>query len=135
VIVRAAILLALVLCTGCVAYTYERDLAFEPVDDARVEPLRVGESDIGETLGRLGAPLYVWEGVNESVVLAYGWNESKGWGLRVSRSLASISYDDTGARLEGWIFVFDADNKLKVVRKGLLRDLRAETRRPPAFVE
>ncbi len=132
---RALILLGLVLCTGCASFTYERDMTFEPVSDAAVEPLRVGESDIGDTLRTLGAPLYVWEGVKDSIVLAYGWKYDRGWGVKVSRAIASFRYDDQIDRLEGWILVFDSDNKLQIVRKGLLRDLANEARQPPAYVE
>jgi hypothetical protein len=132
---RATFFLALLLCTSCVTGTYERDVVFEPVNDAAVEPLQVGVSDVGDALAQLGAPLYVWEGTNESIVLAYGSREDRGWGVRAARSAASLSYDSLTARLEGWILVFGTDNKLKIVRKGLLRDLALEARHPPAFVE
>lgn len=132
---RLAVLLALALCTSCVSFTYERDLEFEPVRASQVEALRVGESDIAEALSRLGAPLYVWEGVDQAIVLAYGWSTSRGWDVRVSRSNLSFRYDDAAARLEGWVLVFDGDGKLKIARSGLLRDLRDATRRPPAPVE
>src|SRR5690348_6364822 len=110
-------------------------MVFEPVSDAAVEPLRVGESDIGDTLAALGAPLYVWEGANETAVLAYGWKYDHGWGVRASRSIVSFSYDSQIDRLEGWILVFDADNKLKIVRKGMLRDLADQARKQSAYVE
>jgi hypothetical protein len=140
--VRAAFL-ALVatlgLCTSCISYTYERDSAFEPVRESRVETLHVGESRIGDALASLGAPLYVWEGVDQAIVLAYGFHHHSGWGVRVSVPLehtsASFSYDDAAARLEGYILVFDNDGTLRIVRGGLLRDLRNATRHPPAFVE
>jgi hypothetical protein len=135
VIVRAAIISALVLCTSCVSGTYERDIAFEPVKDEAVEPLKIGASDVGDALARLGAPLYVWEGVNESIVLAYGSKVDRGWGVRAARNVASLSYDSLTARLEGWILVFGTDNKLQIVRKGLLADLALEARHPPAYVE
>jgi len=133
--VRAAILIALVACTSCVTGTYERDIAFEPVQDAAVAPLQVGVSDVGDALAHLGAPLYVWEGMNQSIVLAYGSRYERGWGLRAARTPVSFSYDNQIARLEGWILVFDANNKLQIVRKGLLRDLALEARHPPAYVE
>jgi hypothetical protein len=133
--VRALIFLALAACTGCASFTYERDMVFEPVSDAAVKPLEVGKSDVGDALSALGAPLYVWEGAKETVVLAYGSKYDKGWGLRVSRSIASFSYDSQIDHLEGWILVFVVDNKLKIVRKGWLRDLANEARHPPAYVE
>jgi hypothetical protein len=146
---RAAALLALgictslvsagFLCTGCVSVAWERHCAFEPVCTEDVEALKVGESDINETLSKLGAPLYVWEGVGNAVVLAYGHQRNKEWGVRVSipfdQTSVSGSYDDVAARIEGWVLVFGPDDKLKVSRAGLLRDLRSEGRAPPAFVE
>lgn len=132
---RALILFTLLASTACVSGTYERDIAFEPVPDAAVEPLQVGVSDVGDALAHLGAPLYVWEGMNQTIVLAWGAKYERGWGVRAARNIASLSYDDQAARLEGWILVFDVDNKLQIVRKGLLRDLALEARHPPAFVE
>jgi hypothetical protein len=137
--VRLAALIALGLCTSCLSFSYERNLAFEPVPTAAVEALKVGETDIGEVLARLGAPLYVWEGVGDAVVLAYGHQKNSEWGVRVSVPLdqtsISGSFDDIARRIEGWVLVFGADDKLKVSRAGLLRDLRSEGRRPPAPVE
>ena len=132
---RALICFALVACTGCATFTYERDTVFEPVNDDAVQALQVGKSDVGDTLAALGAPLYVWEGANESAVLAYGSKYDKGWGLRISRSIASFAYDSQIDRLEGWILVFDDDSKLKIMRKGMLRDLVGAARKPPAYVE
>jgi hypothetical protein len=133
--VRFAALLALALCSSCVSFTYERDLAFEPVPADAVAKLRVGESDIGDALAHLGAPLYVWEGVDHAVVMAYGHGATKGWGVRLSRSSVSFNYDDVAERIEGYLLVFGDDDKLRLVRAGLLRDLSETTRRPPALVE
>jgi hypothetical protein len=137
--VRTVVLIALASCTSCVSVAWERHLAFEPVRTADVQALRVGESDIADALERLGAPLYVWEGVNQAIVLAYGHQKSREWGVRVSVPLdqasASASYDDVAQKIEGWVLVFGNDDKLKVLREGYLRDLRSEGRRPPAPVE
>jgi hypothetical protein len=136
---RAAFLILAALCTSCVSGSWERRLAFEPVRTEEVAALKVGESDISEALARLGAPLYVWEGVNQAIVLAYGYQASSGWGVRVSLPLeqtsVSASYDDIAQRIEGWVLVFGQDDKLMVSRAGLLRDLRSESRQPPAYVE
>ena len=131
--------LVLGVSSGCVSFSYERELAYEPVPKADVEALRPGESDIGDALARLGAPLFVWEGVDDAVVLAYGSEDTRGWGVRVSvpldRTSASFQFDDRAQRLEGWILVFDDAGKLQIVRAGMLRDLRAAARRPPAYTE
>lgn len=141
---RAAALVALGLCTcfvgtSCVSVAWERHCAFAPVRTEDLEALRVGETDIEAVLAKLGAPLYVWEGVGNAVVMAYGYHQNREWGVRVSIPLdqtsVSGSYDDVALRIEGWVLVFGADDKLRVSRAGLLRDLQRETRQPPAFVE
>lgn len=137
---RLAAIAALALCSACVSYKYERHSAFEPVRADKVAELAIGTSDIGDALARLGAPLYVWEGVDDAIVLAYGSDDSRQWGLNVSvpvydQANASFKYDDTSSRLEGYILVFDRNLELKIVRAGLLRELGRTVRLRPASVE
>jgi hypothetical protein len=131
---------ALVLCPGCFSFSYQRNLTFGPVAPAAVESLHPGESDLGEVLARLGAPIYVWEGKSGEVVLAYGAERERGWSFKVSvplfeRTSASLSYDDAVQKLEGFVLVFDSSLKLKILRAGLLRNLRAISARRPALVD
>lgn len=137
---RILALLGLALCTSCVAYSYHRHATYEPVSEAAIKALEIGKSDIGDALSRLGAPLYVWEGVADAVVLAYGNENRREHGFKVSVPLfeqtsASFNYDDIASRLEGYVLVFDADLKLKIVRAGLLRELGKVTKRRPDTVE
>lgn len=135
---RLAAVALLPLLGSCVSFTYERHVVFEPVPDAAVGTLVIGESDVGTALERLGAPIYVWEGVDGAVVLGYGFENQREIGINVSVPLidngnASFDYDDVAKRLEGYILVFDRDLKLHIVRKGLLRDLALATRTRPSF--
>lgn len=126
--------------TACVSFTYERHVVFEPVSDAAVRTLEVGVSDLGVVLDTLGAPLYVWEGVDGAIVLGYGFENQREVGFNISvplvnRQSASLNYDDVAKRLEGYILVIDRDMKLHIVRKGLLRDLALERHMRPSFEE
>jgi len=126
--------------TACVSFTYERHVAFEPIPDAAVSTLVIGTSTLGDALDRMGAPLYVWEGVDGAVVLGYGFENQREVGINVSvpvidRQSASFNYDDVAKRLEGYVLVFDRDLKLHIVRRGLLRDLALATRSRPSFEE
>jgi len=135
-----AVLLAALACSSCVSFTWQRTVAFEPVSADAVESLRAEQSDVREVLGKLGAPIYVWEGMNRETVLAYGSLNERQVGFRVSVPVfdnmsASLSYDDAARRLQGYVLVFDADDKLRIVRAGLLRDLAEIVRARPATVE
>ena len=134
---RLAALSAIALaCSGCLRVAWERESRHSPVPPAalgRLEPGRVG---LTECLAELGAPLWVWEHVEEgraSAVLAYGWNNQRDLGLRVSVPLyrgltASYQYDAIDQRMRGVVLFFDADWRLTSWREGLLRDLTAELR-------
>lgn len=133
---RRLAILAPLLLAGCVTFKYERHLREEPVAPEALAELEIGTSTIGDVLARLGAPLYVWEGVGGAVVLAYGSEDRREVGFSVSVPLfeqtnASFDYDDVASRLEGYVLVFDAEGRLEIVRAGLLRDLGQAVRRRP----
>lgn len=135
-----AILIATFGCTSCVSFTWQRTITFEPVSTKAVESLQPGTSDLAEVLAKLGAPIYVWEGKDREVVLAYGSLNDKHLGFGISAPVfdnmsASLNYDDTASKLEGYILVFDAKDNLKIVRAGLLRDLSKIVRARPTTVE
>lgn len=128
------------LFASCVSFTYERHSTYEPVSEDAILKLEVGTSDLADALARLGAPLYVWEGVNDAVVLAYGSEDRKEAGFRISLPVvdqmsASFSYDGIASRLEGFVLVFEPDLKLKIVRAGLLGELDKAFKRRPDIVE
>lgn len=126
--------------TSCVQFSWERHVTFEPVRTEAVDGLRIGESSLGDALGRLGAPLYVWEGAHDAVVLGYGSENRREVGFDVSVPVfdsanASFSFDDVAKRLEGYVLVFDDKAVLRIVRRGLLRDLALTERTRPAYEE
>jgi hypothetical protein len=135
-----ALFLGAIACSSCVSFNWERTIAFEPVSADGVESLRVGQSDVSEVLAKLGAPIYVWEGMNQETVFAYGSLNERNLGFRVSVPVfdnmsASLSYDDAASKLRGYVLVFDANDKLRIVRAGLLRELSKLVRARPAVVE
>jgi hypothetical protein len=138
--VRALAILCVSLLSGCVSFNYGRHTLFEAVWPDAVEQLEIGTSDIGRALELLGAPLYVWEGVGDSIVLAYGAENRKETGFALSvpmfeQASASFNYDDVSSRLEGYVLVFDSDLKLEIVRAGLLRELSKVVRLRPSAAE
>lgn len=137
---RAWILAAPLVLASCVTFKYERHLAEERVPADAIAELEIGTSTIGDALARLGAPLYVWEGASDDVVLAYGSEDRREVGFSVSIPLfdqgnASFDYDDAASRLEGFVLVFDVQGRLTIVRAGLLRELGREVRRRPGSDE
>lgn len=138
--VRPALLLALLASPACVSGSWERRLFEREPDAALVASLRPGESDLGEALTKLGAPLYVWE-TFDGFALAYGGRAQREWGISVSlpladRTSARFDYDDLAARIEGCVLIFDASKRLRLAQRGLLKDLRGQLeRRRPSLVE
>lgn len=139
-VVRAAIVALGLLSSGCVTFKYERHLTHEALPEDAIAGLEIGTSDIGDALRALGAPLYVWEGQGDAVVLAWGHENRREVGFSVSvpvldQGSASFDYDDVSSRLEGYVLLFGADLKLELVRAGLLRDLARVSRRRPGTPE
>jgi hypothetical protein len=137
---RNLALAVLPLLSGCVSFTYERHLTYEPVALEAIGELEIGTSDIGDVLEHLGAPLYVWEGVNDAVVFAYGSSNQREVGFTISVPLleqanASFNYDDVSEKLKGYVLVFEPDLTLKIVRAGLLGELGKTFKRRPDTVE
>jgi hypothetical protein len=113
---------------------------FETVPHEAVSALEPGKSAIGDALARLGAPLYVWEGAADGIVLAYGSENRTESGVTVSVPVfdqfnASFAYDDVAANLDGYVLIFDAELKLQLVRSGSLRELSKVVRVRPSPVE
>lgn len=137
---RTLALLCLPFLAGCVSYSYERHKTFESVSPDEISELEIGVSDVGDVLAQLGAPVYVWEGAADGIVLAYGSESSRQHGFRVSVPLfeqanASFNYDDIASELEGYVLVFDPELKLEIVRVGSLRELSKVVRVRPSPVE
>ncbi|MBL8860332.1 MAG: hypothetical protein JNL28_17615 [Planctomycetes bacterium] len=137
---RKLLLCCVPFLSACVSFRYERHATFEPLNSEAIGELDIGTSGIGDALALLGAPVYVWEGVGDSIVLAYGFEHSRERGFTISipvfdRSSASFSYDDVSSKLEGIVLVFGPDEKLEIVRAGMLRDLGLIVRRRPASPE
>jgi hypothetical protein len=141
--VLAIRLCALAICVAaasCVSYRYERDLAFEPVSQAAVDSLTIDTSDLSETLSKLGAPIYVWEGRDGATLLAYGYEHDRTYGFRVTAPIFRVGnpyfdFGDAARRLRGYVLVFDRNLKLKLVRSGLLRDLGVPRKTRPSVPE
>lgn len=141
----AAALIASLLLPGCVRLRWSHENRFQPLAAEAHAHLCAGESNMGEVLACLGAPLFVWEQTVDSFAIAYGWYHGRSAGgtlsVPVSDSFsASFSYDDLAANLYGVVFTFDRDDRLIVVSEGYLRDIAPEllSKRPsfdPAWVE
>ena len=138
---RLAALLLLVLLPGCLSGSWRRETRHEPPPRGALRSLVVGESDLGDALEVLGAPLWVWEAPADGMAVAYGWLERRGFSLNLSvpvtRDLnASFDYDDVDDDMKGCVLFFDAEHRLVEKRRGWLRDLTVESRRPrPALTE
>ena len=136
-------LVLLPLCASCVSFTWERESRNSPISQASIARLESGRFGLDECLAELGAPLWVWEDVEDgrpAAALAYGWFDERDFGLRVSvpvteNTSASFDYDQIDSRMKGVVLFFDEDWRLTHLRKGLLRDLTREQRRRPASLE
>lgn len=144
--VPRARLAGLALCVSaaasCVSFSFRRATRETPIQDAELELLAPGRTEIGEVLDRFGAPLFVWEYKGDGAALAYGALRDHERGIRVSVPVAnefsaSFDYSESDARLRGIVFLFDESGTLEQWRRGLLADIRAETspRRPAPVVE
>ncbi|MEM7518378.1 MAG: hypothetical protein AAF368_15830 [Planctomycetota bacterium] len=131
-------LLALTL-SSCLSFEYRRDRALEPIDEARLESLQSGSSDLTECLRVLGAPYEVWERPDGFAVV-YAFREAHGWSLSGSIDLdpgnASLDYSRAAQDYDGVVLQFDVDAQLVEKRRGLLRDILPEEdeRRRPADI-
>lgn len=128
-------LLGPLLLAGCVSGNYTRLSVNEPVDEEVVSALPAG-ADLQACLGRLGAPIRVWEAEAGRYAMAYGWLRERGWGVRASYSFdkllpsASVSFDSQLKKMRGAVLWFDDELKLVEARTGLLSDLLPARRRP-----
>ena len=98
--------------------------------------------DLGTCLVRLGAPRFVWEQPRGGFALAYGWLDRADWGFsaswapkELSYGSASFEWDSSAADHIGVVLVFDGSLRLRMVRRGFLRDIATDLRRPPADPE
>ena len=135
-------LLALVaaLAAGCVSFTWNRTLSYEPIPPGALAELTPGRDTLTQCLDRLGPPLYAWEYKIDGAALAWGWADRDQKGISISVPLqdwysASFGYDDASDDLVGAVLLFDRDLVLEQVKEGRLRDLERLTgrvRRPAA---
>jgi hypothetical protein len=130
--------------TGCVSFSWERGLRYEPPDPEVLAGLEPGHTTLDLALDQLGAPLWVWEYPSEDgagAALAYGWYQSRERGIKVKAPTntavsPSFSYNRIDSRMQGLVLFFDQDWRLDYWREGLLVDLTAElTNRRPAYLE
>lgn len=141
---RAILLSALTCWAGlasCIQFGYRREIIERKPDAALLEQFAESRAQLGAVLEVLGAPLEVFEGASGAPVITYGGLRSSGWDLAVSApvtdySSASFTYAELAARTEGYMLIFDVDERLSIVRAGNLGDLRqAYVRRRPASVD
>jgi len=131
-----ALLAAALLASACLQFRYQRFSRFEPVDELAAADLVPG-TELADCLTTFGAPLWVWETLDErgcGAALAWGWYDSTDRGAQLStpvsdRFSASFDWDDLDARMRGLVLFFDPEWKLTTRRLGLLRDLTADLRR------
>ena len=133
---RAPLVLAPLLA-GCVTVSWGRESRHEPIPAEALARLQRDATELGECLDAFGAPLWVWEHVDdgrEGAVLAYGWFHERALGLGVSVPVSdygnvSFDYDQIDNRMRGVVLFFDQDWKLTDWREGLLIDLTSTLRR------
>jgi hypothetical protein len=133
---RVALLapLALVL-PGCLTVTWSAEAQLAEPPRAARSALQPGESDLGQALAALGAPLFVWEEPDGGAALAWGWLAREDVGLALSLPLsrdlaASFSYADVDRDLHGLVLSFDEGWRLVRSSEGFLGDLVPARRRP-----
>lgn len=133
--------LPLLLCTSsCLSLNWERHLLEKPIPEGSIESLVVGESNLGDCLDSLGAPLFVDE-LGDRVALTYGWGRNTAWNLSadisfIHESAGSVAYGTVRARMPGVILILDEERILRTVRRGKLSDLRREfERQRPQLVD
>ncbi len=68
------------LASGCVSGSYNRNRILSEPAEAAYEALVAGESDLGDCLEALGAPLIVQE-LDLGAVMAWGWTKDRGYRL------------------------------------------------------
>lgn len=126
-------LLALALLPACVEVEYDRARVFQEPPPERVEALVVGESDVGQSVQALGAPLLVVE-VGLGLALAWGWQDVTGWNVDVSAPVGdaqgNFSYTSTASRTRGLVLFFGPDWRLTAVRRGFLAELVPDRQKP-----
>lgn len=142
---RASRLLAFSLApllAGCISLNYISFVTEEPIADERVAALKPDRDDLTSCLRALGAPTLVWELPNGGVAVSYGWINEAHWGFSISLPIpdfdfqsASFDYDDEHARTIGFVLIFDGALVLRIVRRGYLRDITGDLKRPPAEVD
>ncbi len=126
---------------SCIQFSYHREIIENQPAAREVDAFAVGRPSLSEVLNVLGAPIDVFEGADGAPAVTYGGLRSGAWLWNFSLPLsdytsASFSYTDTSARTRGFILIFDTNERLAIVREGLLGDLREEfMRRPPASVD
>jgi hypothetical protein len=137
-----ALLLALPGTSGCLTFTWEREMRDAAHPPSATDDLRPGEASLTQCLECLGAPLYVWEYKQGGMALAWGWLDSDDKGVSVSVPItesysASFSYDRIDARMRGVVLLFDEDLTLELAQRGYLRDLSLayQGKRPAAVSE
>lgn len=136
---RGLIGLALVLgSSSCLRLNWSRQMIHTEVSDGVLAQLGPGDG-LQRCLALLGAPLLVLELGGGESALVYGWLKEAGFGFNVSAPVsdnysASFDYDQIDRRVQGILLLLDGEQRLILVRRGLLRDLLAEhARKRPAF--
>jgi hypothetical protein len=135
--VRALCIVAALVLSGCVTFSFDRDLRNTPLADTALDGLEPSRTTLAQCLERFGAPIYVWEYRGDGLAIAYGWQKEKQWNVTASVPIfrgysASASFTHDASKLRGAVLLFDSDLKLEVVRRGFLKSLREELapRRP-----
>ena len=124
--------------TSCISVQWTRSTLDESIPDERIASFSIGESSLHDALDVMGAPLYVWELPRGHAALAWGWFGMRDWGLKLSVPTEvavdpSFQYNDIDNSLEGFVFVFDGDERLTLVRRGYLAEIADDLRRRPSF--
>ncbi len=136
----AAAAALLLVNTGCLRLSLEREKLGRPLAQELHHELLVEEVDLHDCLTALGAPVYVWEVNGGEYGLAYGWNRDLAWSFNISVPLtrgasASFDFESLDQRLNGVVLIFDAQDRLLHKRTGFLSEILTEAqRRRPALL-
>jgi len=119
----------LVLLQGCLSLNWVRSRKNEPPSSFAVQALRLGQSNLDQCLGLLGAPLLVQRGPGKSTELLWASGDFGGWGISISLNLfrfvnPSFSYQGSDETAQALRLRFDPKGVLVQKSQGSLASLR-----------
>lgn len=137
-LVLTALLVSL-LASSCLSGDYERFDAEMPPQEAALERLLIGESDLTKCLAELGAPLQVFE-LGGGAVLAWGARRDVGWNVSASVPMGdsksgTIRFSQEHQGYQGVVLFFDDQLVLERIKRGWLAEILPNAQPRPQLIE